>query len=403
MSYEAVHLSNQIESVVERWYDQLIDLRRDLHRHPELAWHEEQTTARIGQFLQQAGLESIPGPRDRGLIVNVASPDHDQDQWFGIRGDIDAIPVQEPAGLPFTSLNPGVMHACGHDVHATVLAGTLAVTQELAINGELPCPMGVQGIFQPAEEVAQGAKEMIEIGALDGVQAMMAMHIEPMRNSGTIGLKHGVQGAACDQISVTVKGVGGHGARPHEANDPIFAAASWLQEVYCRLPRSVDSRESVVISMCEIKGGSTVNVIPQQVSMRGTLRTLGRKTRDRCFEILDQLSESVGQMTGTEIEIERGASVPFIDNHPQMVQLVANVAESIMGENSIDWIEPSMGSEDFAYYMEHVPSVLIRVGSTPKGGKCSPLHSADLIVDEQIIKVACNLMVRSLIDWWMNR
>jgi len=390
-----------VERLVDQWFDRLVELRRDLHRHPELAWHEEQTTARIKQFLAESGIDSRSGPRKRGLLVDIATSKQISSR-FAVRGDIDAIPVTEQTNLPYASLNEGVMHACGHDIHATVLAGTLVVVNELVEQGDLEFPVGFRGIFQPAEEVAQGAAEMVQAGALENVQAILAMHVDPMRNVGTVGLRYGVQGAACDQINVTVKGVGGHGARPHEACDPIFAAASWLNEVYSRLPRSIDSREPIAFSICEIKGGSTVNVIPQQANMRGTLRTLSNKSRDKCLEVIDQISKSVALMTGTQIEITRGVSVPFVDNHPQIVQLVADVTESYLQKDAVEWIAPSMGSEDFAYFMKDVPATLIRIGSTTAGQACHPLHSAELEVDESVIRIGCNIMVRSTLQWWKD-
>lgn len=387
-----------IDQAIERRFDELVELRRDIHRHPELAWHEERTTGQFSKFLANHGIDSSLGPRQRGLIANFSSGDCPG--VFAFRGDIDAIPVEEETGLEYASLNTGIMHACGHDIHGTVVAGTLLAIKDLVDQQLIDFPIAVRGIFQPAEEIAQGAREMIEVGAMDNVQAIVAMHIDPTRVAGKVGLSPGVHTAACDQLNVFIDGIGGHGARPHETCDPIYAAADWIKQVYSRLQRSIDSRDPVAISICEMKGGSTVNVIPKRVKLRGTLRTLSTDSRKRCLATLQQISEAVADLSGTSIKIEWGDAVPPIVNSPEVVDLLNFAAKDYLDDQAVESVEPSMGSEDFSCFGEKAQAAMIRIGSRAPGSDCFPLHSAHLTVDESTIKIACNIMVRAAIRWW---
>lgn len=402
MSSELDSINSQISQAVTQRLPEIVALREEIHRNPELAWHEEQTTLRLKKFLEANGISSTIGPRQRGLIADI-SAQAKSDGIFALRGDIDAIPVEEETGLSFESVNRGVMHACGHDVHSSVVAGALIVLKDLIDQGSFETPLNVRGILQPAEEVAQGAAEIINTGALKNVNAILAIHVDPYRNVGRIGVRRGVQTAWCDQLTVEINGRGGHGARPHETYDPIYASATWINEIYARLPRSLDSRDPIAITICEIKGGSTVNVVPQLVTLRGTLRTLSEESRSMCFDTIQQLSKSIGELTGTTIDVKWGASVPSIENADSIIDLVEYSVAEFLGGDVIDIVEPSMGSEDFAFYSQDIPGALVRIGSTTPGAKCYPLHSGKLNIDSSTIEIGCNLMVRTAINWWRQK
>jgi len=376
--------------------------RRHLHANPELSWAEEQTTSFIHERLEAMGLALVAGPRMRGGFVNL---DFGQpDRLIALRGDIDAIPVTEETGLDFRSLNPGVMHACGHDVHTTMVLAVCDVLQHVLGNRKVRAqtglnPFGVRAIFQPAEEVADGASEMMHSGALENVQQIMAMHVDPARQVGCFGFRDGVQTACCDEIEVYFEGPGGHGARPHETSDTIFAASQFINAAYASVPRMNDARKSIVLSFCQIEGGKSANVIPTEVRIRGTLRSFEESIRDQVFGQLRHLAETIGQALRVKIRFQPGIRVPSVVNCVETNRLLRSAAESFVSPDSIDRVDRSLGGEDFACYLTKVPGSLIRIGSANGDHGTAWLHSPLFDVDEQVILNACRLFVRAILMW----
>ena len=395
----ATALFQAVDQLVDQQFDQLVQWRRHFHSHPELSWQEVATTRKLDQILNEHGLATRRGARDRGLIVDL---DHQADPTvprLAFRADIDAIPVQDLKSVPYKSGMDGIAHACGHDVHMTVLVGVLLTLSEIARSHPNVPPFRVRGIFQPAEEVAQGSREMIEMGSIEDVDAILAIHVDSSASVGQIGLKPGVQTAACDELVVTVRGEGGHGARPHETSDPIFAAIQFVSSVYSRYPRIVDSRDPAVVSFCKISGGSTSNVVPSQVDLRGTMRTLSGAVQRRVQQEMQVIAASISRITGTEIDVHFGPSVPAVVNDPELCQLVTRAADQFLGPDATRRIEASMGSEDFACYTAELPGVLIRVGSSSDHVQGFPLHSSYFDVDDGAIPIAIRLLIRALFLW----
>lgn len=390
-------LFNAVDEYVDLRFDVWRQWRRHLHARPELSWQESETTAFLQERLSEFGLTLNAGPRSRGGYVDLGSID--SGKRIAVRGDIDAIPVREETGLEFCSQVDGVMHACGHDVHATVVLALCDILQNVVI-GKVDAPsLNVRAIFQPAEEVAEGATEMMAAGVLDGVERIIAMHVDSSREVGTVGLRDGVQTACCDEISVKFSGPGGHGARPHEAADPVFAASQYINAAYATVPRAMDPRRTTVLSFCQIAGGKSANVIPTDVSIKGTLRSFDVPSRDQVFQKLDQLASTIGTATGIKIEFTPGVSIPSVNNCPDTNLLFRAAAESFLPKDAIDDLEPSLGGEDFACYQARIPGSLVRVGSARGSHGTAWLHSPHFDVDEQVIHVASKLFARAVLQW----
>ncbi len=400
-----VNLARQADEFIESRAAEWVQWRRQLHQNPELSWNEVETTEFIRQKIAAMNLTFQTGPRGLGGTVELGqTPGLNGDSStnsIGIRGDIDAIPVQEANSVDYCSQNPSIMHACGHDVHSVTVLAVCETIQHLLL-GPLDQSqsslqdLSVRAIFQPAEEVAEGAEAMIQAGALNGLDSIVAMHVDPLQPVGQIGLRDGVQTACCDEIRLRLTGPGGHGARPHETKDPIFAATQFIQSAYATVNRMTDARHSVVLSFCEILGGHSANVIPTELTMRGTLRSYHSESRTAVLRQLAQIATAVESATGVSIQMEEGVHVPSVNNCQHLNRLANDCATSFLGEEAVIAVEPSLGGEDFAFYQQHIPGSLFRVGSAAKNGDqaTAHLHSPHFDVDEQVISVACRLFVR---------
>ena len=373
--------------------------RRRLHAHPELSWHETATTAFIRERLAESQLQLVPGPRELGGRVDFDFGPSDHVRRIAVRGDIDAIPVDESNEVSYRSQVPGVMHACGHDVHTTVMLAVAETLSQIQLAQLFSQSARMRVIFQPAEEVAQGANESIAAGMIDGVEAALAIHVDPSRPVGTIGLRDGIQTACCDELKFVITGSGGHGARPHETSDTILAAAHLVQTAHSLLPRIIDARDDAVISICKIAGGNSANVIPTRLEMLGTLRSFSEMARERILGRLKTLASSTASLFKVNVDFHVVTSIPSVDNCPNLNQLVRETAAQQLGADAIQTVEPSLGGEDFACYQHYIPGALIRVGSASGNRFAAHLHSPQFDVDEHVIGVACRLLVHSLFAW----
>ena len=259
------------------------------------------------------------------------------------------------------------MHACGHDAHTATVFGALSALDRLERDGALPWPVTWRGIFQPAEETSDGARAMIAAGALDGVDAILSLHVDPTRRAGTIGVRAGVFTASCDAMRVTVHGRGGHAARPHESNDPIAAAAELISTLYQFVPRATDSQDAVVVSFGQIHGGQNANVIPEQVVLEGTVRTLDRDVREKTIAHIRTLADGIEQVTGTKLDVCFEHGTPSVHNDEGLTKLVSDVGDAICWARttSTSMPRPSMGSEDFAV----LPGARARHDVSPRRGR----------------------------------
>ncbi|WP_318389438.1 amidohydrolase [Enterobacter sp.] len=347
--------------------EQLIDWRRELHQHPELSLEEFETTRRVRQWLEADGLRLLPYDLPTGVVAEVGAGE----KIIALRADIDALPIAETSGVPFSSLNPGVMHACGHDVHTSVMLGAalLLKQNEQSLAGK------VRILFQPAEENFGGAKRLIKAGALEGVSAIFGMHNEPGLAVGEFATRGGAFYANVDRFAIQVNGKGAHAARPHEGNDAILLASQLVNALQSVASRNVNTLDSVVLSVTRIAGGNTWNVLPENVELEGTLRTHKGAVRQQVKNRVNEIAAGLGQAFGAEI------AVTWFDG-PQA--LVNDEKWAAFARDVADWhgyrthhADLHMGGEDFAVYLQHIPGAFVSIGSASQYGLHHPAFNPD--------------------------
>lgn len=396
MSVTSETLLERVEERIQDRHSEFVEFRRHLHAHPELSRQEFQTTRKIRERLEALGLEVFVREEGTGLYADLTPPGFDPDRHptIAIRADIDALPILELNEVPYASRHEGVMHACGHDVHtATVFgtgAGLVAAREHL--------PGRIRLIFQHAEEsVPGGAIDMVEFGAVDGVDAVLALHCDPSLPVGQIGVRPGAFTASIDTFEMTVRGKGGHGARPHEAVDPIFVTTQIAAALYQACGRHFDARQPFVLTIGSIHGGSVPNVIPEEVRITGSVRTISRDHREEVEAFMHRIAGGVCATYGAgyELEIVRGA--PSVHNDPHVTRVFAEIGAELLGDSNVYRIPlPSMGGEDYSFYLERVPGAMFRLG-TNDGGPRHPLHSPHFDIDERAIAIGARILARSAV------
>lgn len=387
-------LPTRVADSITSKFQTLVDLRRELHRYPELSHQEFETTKRIANRLRTLGYEVHIRPEGTGLFADIARQDFDPDlhPTVAIRSDIDALPIDELNHVPYKSCHQGVMHACGHDAHmATVFGSALALAK---FRDELPGR--VRLIYQHAEEsTPSGAAQMIDFGALEGVNAVLGLHCDPELPLGKIGVRPGPFTAACDLFEFTIIGKGGHGARPHQCVDPIYVATQLCNALYNFIGRTFDSRIPAALSIGTIQGGHVPNVIPEKVRLAGTVRTIDRDQRNALKEHLHRIATSICMIHGAQYELYIELGAPAVRNHPGITDLYAEIGAELLGTDNIYHIPlPSMGGEDFSFYCEHVPAAMFRLG-TARQAPDPLLHTPTFDIDERAMEVGAKILART--------
>jgi amidohydrolase len=376
----------QIDAFLAEQRDRLVSLRHDLHAFPELGRHEHRTTERIAGELLAAGLRPRTLPGGTGLLCDIGdSP------VVGLRADIDALPLVDIKDVPYRSTVDGACHACGHDVHATVVTGVGLFLAGLAGAGRLT--RGVRLVFQPAEEIMPGgALDVIAAGGLDGLERLYAVHCDPSIPVGRIGLRVGPITSATDQVEVRLHGPGGHTARPHRSADLVAALGDVVSRVPAILARRVDPRAGVNLVFGEVHAGSAANVIPGSGFARGTLRMLDYGAWETVPPLLDDAIRAVAAPYGVEVEVLYVRGVPPVVNDAQAVAELAMAAAQISADAGCD-TEQSLGGEDFGWYLEKVPGALARLGvRSLDAASAADLHQPAFDVDEQCLDVGVRLL-----------
>ncbi|MFI2375222.1 M20 family metallopeptidase [Streptomyces sp. NPDC018964] len=373
---------------------ELVAFRRDLHMHPELGHQEFRTTAAIKERLEQAGLRPRVLSGGTGLICDIGTDDEagTDSAMLALRADIDGLPIPDmKAGCPYRSTVPDRAHACGHDVHTTVVLGAGLVLAELHRQGLLPRP--VRLIFQPAEEVLPGgAAEVVEDGGLDGIGRILAVHCDPRVDAGKIGLREGPITSACDRLEIALDGPGGHTARPHLTTDLVTAAARVVTDVPALVGRRVDSRSGLAVTWGRVESGHAPNVIPQHAELSGTVRCLDLETWRQAPDIVVAAIDEVANLHRAKSEITYVRGVPPVVNEAGATELLRDAMIARRGAESVEGTEQSLGGEDFSWYLERVPGAMARLGVRPPGERTvRDLHQGDFDVDEHAITVGVEL------------
>jgi amidohydrolase len=370
--------------------DELIAFRRDLHAHPETGYREYRTTARVLRRLELAGLRPVTLPKGTGLVVDVGDPSVGG-PVVALRADLDALPMSDEKTVPYRSTVPNACHACGHDVHTTVLLGTgLFLAAHAAAVG---LPGRVRLVFQPAEEVPGGALDVMAAGSIASVQRIFALHCDPSLDVGKVGTRIGPITGACDKIRVKVSGLGGHTARPHLTADLVYALGKIVTELPAALSRRVDPRSSLSLVWGEVSAGLTHSAIPERGSAAGTVRCLDEQVWHAAPGLLEELVTSVASAYGVAAEVEYIRGVPPAVNEAVSTAIVEAAATQVLGPDALSPAPQSLGAEDFAWYLESVPGTLARLGTrTPGLGGHRDLHQATFDVDERAIGVGVRLM-----------
>nr|WP_262267650.1 M20 aminoacylase family protein [Microvirga sp. HBU65207] len=360
--------------------DPFVAIRRDLHRHPELAFKERRTSELVADHLASWGYEVARGLAGTGLVGSLRRGSGGK--RLGIRADMDALPVEEATGLPYASRHEGIMHACGHDGHtAILLAAAKAVADDIAFSGELHL------IFQPAEEIGAGARRTIADGLFGRFpcDAVFGLHNWPGLGAGQFGFIEGPAMAAVDQARVTVIGQGGHGASPHETVDPVVAAASLITALQSVVSRGVDPLEAAVVTVGSIHGGTASNIIPDSVDMKLTLRSFTPAVRRILESRVPALARAQAESFGARAEVDYRRGFPPVVNHPRETRLAHGVALAQFGPERIaEAFRPRTASEDFAFFLEERPGAFLFVGN----GESAALHSPRYDFNDAILAPA---------------
>jgi hippurate hydrolase len=367
----------------------LIELRHDLHRHPELAFAEHRTAERLEAELARLRPAELRRVAGTGILARFAGSRRGGPA-VAIRGDIDALPIQEETGLPFSSEVPGVMHACGHDVHAAWAVGAAAL-----VAGE-PAVGEVVVLLQPAEETGQGARAMIEAGALEGVGAIFGAHVDRRFPVGRVVADEGALAAAADTFRIELHGSGAHAARPHEAHDPIVGAAEIIQAVQTIVARRLPPGAPAVVSVTTVHAGSADNVIPDRATLSGTVRTLDPVARELVHAELRRIAEQIARALGLEAHVALDFGPPPVINPGEPVGWAREAISRLLGRDALVPLgTTNMAAEDFAWYLERVPGCFLRIGAREEGGAPIPSHSPRFYAADEAIVIGAAVLAET--------
>lgn len=388
---------SRIKDLAQELAPRLIEIRRHIHAHPELSGQEYQTAAYVAGVLSSCGIVVQEGIAKTGVIGELVGGT--DERLVAIRTDMDALPITEAAPLEFASRKMGIMHACGHDVHTTVGLGTAMVLSGL---GE-QLPGNVRFLFQPAEEIAQGANWMVQDGAMNDVSAIFGVHVFPSIPGGSIGVRYGALTAAADDLEIFITGESGHGARPHEAVDAIWIAAQVITTLQQAISRTQNPLRPMVLTIGQINGGRAPNVIADQVHLAGTVRSLHPETHANLPKWIESIVANVCQMYGARYEVSYRRGVPSVQNDLVLTQILEGCAKEAWGSDRVQILpESSMGAEDFSMYLEHAPGTMFRLGVGFKDKPNYPLHHPQFEVNESAIITGVVTLAYSVYRYWQQ-
>jgi amidohydrolase len=387
-------LIERVAPSVERWSAEATAVRRDLHAHPELAFEEQRTARAVEAFLKRLGIGCRTGIAGTGVVAMLEGGK--PGRTIAIRADMDALPILEPAGLPFASTVPGKMHACGHDAHTAIALGVAGMLAD--VRDELSGR--VMFIFQPAEETLTGAAAMLDAGVFDDGKpdVILGFHNWPQLRTGSVGWHPAAIMASADAFDVTIRGVAGHGAHPHLGVDAIIGAAQFIDQVQTIVSREIAPLSSAVVTIGKIQGGTARNILASSVELNASVRTLEADTADKIHAAVRRILEGLKTGLRLDYELKWTKLVPVLRNDKPTLERVLGVARDVLGpENVVEMPSPTMGSEDFAWFAERVPAAHLRIGSKIDGHDTA-IHRADYQLNEQMIPLAMNVLTRAALS-----
>ncbi|HEY4644155.1 MAG TPA: amidohydrolase [Bacteroidota bacterium] len=376
-------MKDEIKREADSIHRKLIAIRRDLHEHPELAYEEKRTASVVAKTLKSLGLRVRTGIAKTGVVA--ALKGKSPGAVIALRADLDALPITEQNDVPYRSKTSGKMHACGHDVHTANVIGAAIILSRIkdAFDGS------VLFVFEPSEERNPGgASLMLKEGALAGVDAIFGLHVYTRSKAGTLGFRSGPMMAAADELEITVKGKGGHGARPQATVDPIVVASQVVLALQTVVSRGVNPLHPVVLTIGKIQGGSAQNVIPDDVQLVGTLRTTDSNTRERTHKLIRRTVAGVCSSAGASFHLVISRGNPPLINDPMETDFARGRAEEYVGSRNVFEADQVMGGESFAYFLEKIPGTFFRLGVVNRRkGFVHDVHTPWFDVDEEAIRV----------------
>ena len=391
-------MANSIPTKIAEMKDWLVEIRRTIHMSPELGFEEVATSELIAGWLEKFGLRIQRGLAKTGVVGLLQG--EKGGKTVAIRADMDALPLEEANQAPYRSKVKGKMHACGHDGHVTILLGVARLFSSIReqVQGN------IKWVFQPAEEGGGGGRIMVEEGVLENprVDAIFGAHLFPDLQIGKVGIHEKEGMAATDRVIIKILGKGGHGAYPHLSRDPILAAGHLITQIHSIVSRSIAPLDSAVVTIGKVSGGTAFNIIPDEVELLGTVRSLNSRVREDFKSRLEQVTKGVAGSFDLDYRFDYQYGYPALVNDPEMSHLVASACAKGIGKENVEFIKPSMGGEDFAYYLQEVPGSFFRLGCRNEAkGIVSPFHSSHFDIDEDVLPFGVEMFAR-IIDQYLG-
>ena len=390
-----MEMKAKIISSAESVLEEVIEIRRHIHQNPELSFEEYKTSAFIAEQLDKWGISYKTGYVKTGIVALI-EPDKPVDKCIGLRADMDALPIQEANEVSYKSVNDGIMHACGHDVHTAMLLGAAKIIQEN--RNELN--VAVKLIFQPGEEkLPGGANLMIQEDVLKHpeVSEIYALHVFPELEAGKIGMKAGMYMASCDEIRMTVKGKGGHGAMPHQNIDPILISSHLIVSLQQIVSRNCPPQIPCVLSFGRIEGLGATNIIPEEVKIEGTFRTMNEAWRKTAHERIKAQSKALVESMGGTINVDIQVGYPYLENDPDLTAKARAKAVNILGADNVVELPIRLTGEDFAYFSQQIPATFIRIGVKNEARNIVyPVHNKRFDIDESAMQIGIQTLLAQI-------
>ncbi len=384
-------LLSTIKTLSKEIQPEIIEIRRHLHAHPELSYEEYETSRYVAERLKSFGIEEVKTLATTGLVAEIKGRNPDK-KTVALRADMDALPIHEKNDVTYKSTKPGVMHACGHDVHTASLLGSARILQ--TVKSEIEGTIRL--IFQPGEEKNPGgASLMIRDGALKNPvpSSILGQHVFPLLPVGKIGFREGMYMASADEIYLKVIGKGGHGAAPELCIDPVVIASHIIVALQQVISRNASPKQPTVLTFGKIIAEGATNIIPNEVNIAGTFRALNEQWRAAGLEKIKKMAESIAEGMGGRCEVEISHGYPYLENNPEVTRRIRSAAAEYVGEENIETLDVSLGAEDFSYYSQEIPASFYRLGTKNEAkGITSYVHTPTFDIDEDALGLSCGLM-----------